>query len=300
MTTRREFVRQISGAAVSAALPLPAVLDLPRSAGSIRIGYASITWNENDRQAIDDVSALGYAGIQLRANVLASIGRDPAALRRTLADHHLTFVALSSGNVSIEPDEESRTIDEHVANAQWLKDTGGLYLQLIADSRHGRRVKPSECERLGVLLTEIGKRTAELGIPVVFHPHVGSLSEAPADTHRVLRATDPRYVRLLLDVAHWQQGGGDPVAAIRQYRDRLQMLHIKDVRPAAGRAGYQFVELGRGTVDLRGVFRALRDIHFDGWAVVELDSVPDPSRTPAQSAAISKEYLERVIGLTVA
>ncbi len=299
MTTRREFVRQISGAAVSAALPLPAALDLPHSAGSIRIGYASITWNENDRQAIDDISALGYAGIQLRANVLASIGRDPAALRRVLADHHLGFVALSSGNVSIAPDEETRTIDEHVAHAQWLKDAGGLYLQLIADSRDGRRVKPSECERLGHLLTEIGKRTAEFGIPVVFHPHVGSLSEAPADTDRVLRATDPRYVRLLLDVAHWQQGGGDPVAAIRRYRDRLQMLHIKDVRPAAGGAGYQFVELGRGTVNLRGVFRALRDIRFDGWAVVELDSVPDPSRTPAQSAAISKGYLERVIGVTV-
>lgn len=297
MTTRREFVRQISGAAVSTALPLPAMLDLPRSAPSIRIGYASITWNEHDRQAIDDISALGYAGIQLRANVLTSIGRDPVALRRVLADHHLTFVTLSSGNVSIAPDEESRMIVEHVAHARWLKDAGGLYLQLIGERPRGRAVESPDYARLGRLLTEIGKRTADLGIPVAYHPHVGSLGEKPDEIARVLEATDPRYVRLLLDVAHWQQGGGDPAAAIDQYRDRLLTLHIKDVRPTSGGAGYQFVELGQGTVDLRGVFRALRDIHFDGWAVVELDSVPDPSRTPVQSAAISKEYLARVIGL---
>ena len=297
MTTRREFVRQISGAAVSAALPFPAMRDLPRSAGSIRIGYASITWNENDRQAIEDISALGYAGIQLRANVLTSIGQDTAALRRSLAEHHLTFVALSSGNVSIAPDDESRMIDEHVAHARWLKDAGGLYLQLIDDRPGGRATEPQDYTRLGRLLTDIGKRTADLGIPVAYHPHVGSLGEKPDEIARVLDATDARYVRLLLDVAHWQQGGGDPVAAIHQYRDRLLTLHIKDVRPTSGGAGYQFVELGRGTVDLRGVFRALREIGFAGWAIVELDRVPDPSRTPAQSAEISKEYLERVIGM---
>jgi len=297
MTTRREFVRQISGAAVSAALPFPAMRDLPRSAGSIRIGYASITWNENDRQAIEDISALGYAGIQLRANVLTSIGQDTAALRRSLAEHHLTFVALSSGNVSIAPDDESRMIDEHVAHARWLKDAGGLYLQLIDDRPRGRATEPQDYTRLGRLLTDIGKRTADLGIPVAYHPHVGSLGEKPDEIARVLDAADARYVRLLLDVAHWQQGGGDPVAAIRQYRDRLLTLHIKDVRPTSGGAGYQFVELGRGTVDLRGVFRALREIGFAGWAIVELDRVPDPSRTPAQSAVISKEYLERVIGV---
>ena len=301
MTSRREFMRQSGGAAVAASLPISGRLGRLRSAGRIRLGYASITWNENDRQAIDDISALGFPGIQLRANVLTSIGSEPGALREVLAQHHLTFVALSSGNVSIEPADESRTIEEHVAHARWLKDAGGLYLQLIADGRQGRPTTPSDQKRLGAVLTAIGKRTAEVGIPAVFHPHVGSLSETPAETARVLRATDPRYVRLLLDVAHWQQGGGDPVTAIREYRARLAMLHIKDVRPTSGGRGpsYEFVELGRGTVNLRGVFGALRNIKFDGWGVVELDRVPDAARTPGESAAISKRYLEDVIGVHV-
>lgn len=300
MTSRREFMKRIGGAAVAASLPISAKLGALSPAGRIRFGYASITWNENDRQAIDDISALGFPGIQLRSNVLTGIGRDPLALRTLLAERHLTFVALSSGNVSIEPADVSRTIEEHVAHARWLKDAGGLNLQLIADGPKGRPSTASDQERLGQVLTEIGKRTAEIGIPSVFHPHVGSLSESPVETARVLHATDPRYVGLLLDVAHWQQGGGDPVAAIHEHRDRLAMLHIKDVRPSTGEGrgpGFEFVELGRGTVNLPGVFRALREVGFDGWAVVELDRVPDASRTPAESAAVSKDYLARVIGV---
>lgn len=302
MTSRREFVKRLGGVAVAASLPNRATLAERRAAGRIRLGYASITWNEDDRKAIEDISALGFAGIQLRANVLTSIGRDPKELRALLAEHHLTFVALSSGNVSIEPADEARTIEEHVAHAHWLEQAGGRYLQLIADGPRSGDADGAALQRLGQVMTAIGKRTKPIGITAVFHPHVGSLSETPAETARVLGATDPRYVRLLLDVAHWQQGGGDPVAAIHEYRHRLAMLHIKDVKPSAreGRgAGFQFVELGRGTVDLPGVFRALRDIGFDGWAVVELDRVPDASRTPGESAAISKEYLERVIGLKV-
>ena len=102
---------------------------------------------------------------------------------------------------------------------------------------------------------------------------------------------------MLFDTAHYQQGGGDPAADIRKYRDWIDVLHLKDVRAGgAGRAGaagspYEFVELGRGRVDLPGVFAALREIDFKGWAIVELDRVPDPGGTPKQSAEINKQYL---------
>jgi len=147
-------------------------------------------------------------------------------------------------------------------------------------------------------LTEIGKRTADLGIRVAYHPHMGSIGEKPNEIDRILDASDPKYVGLLLDVAHYQVGGGDPVAAIRRHAERLLFLHIKDVQmsaPSGNGPSYQFVELGRGSVDLPGVFAALRDVRFRGWAVVELDSVPDKTRTPKESAAISKRYLEDVI-----
>ena len=291
MPSRRDFLRYLGSGTAAALLPLPNVRLPIGAADGIKVGYAAITWGGNDEQAIEDISAVGFPGIQLRAGVLSRFGDRPAELRDLLARHRLTFVALSSGNVSIDPALETQMIDEHVAHARFLRDAGGLYLQLIDERPKGRAIAPGDHERLGKVMTEIGKRTAELGIPIAYHPHLGSIGEKPGDIDRVLDACDPRYVRLLLDVAHYQAGGGDPVAAVRKYADRLLFLHIKDLRER------RFVELGRGSVDLRGVFAALRDVHFSGWAVVELDSVPDKGGTPKESAEISKRYLRDVIRL---
>jgi len=291
--SRREFL-QTSAASLASlvALPLSSRFRLPPS---LKIGYAAITWEGRDLDAIDDISSLGFPGIQLRSNVLPSFGHRPAALRELLASKRLTFAAFSSGSVGIDPARRQQSIDEHVSNARFLASAGGLALQITDTRPQGRAITSDDCARLGEVLSEVGRRTAELGIPVGYHPHMGTIGERPENADRVLSASDPRYVKLLLDVAHYQQGGGDPVAAIRRYRDRLLLLHIKDVEspvPSDPKLTYRFVELGRGRVNITAVFDALREIGFNGWAVVELDSVTDPARTPKESAAISKAYLE--------
>ena len=286
---RRDFVIT-AGAALS--------LSRFRQERAVKIGYAAITWGGNDLAAIDDISSLGYTGIQLRSNVLARFGERPAELQALLAKRGLAFVALSSGSIRVDNPDQATTIDTHVRNARFLRDAGGLYLQLTVDRPTGRAIVDADYVRAGRLLTEIGRRTADLGIPLGFHPHMGSLAERPAELDRVMDAADSRYVRLLLDVAHYQQGGGDSVGVIRRYRDRLLFLHIKDVRNAPSGSGYQFVELGQGRVNVRDIFAALTEVSFRGWAVVELDAVPEPTRTPKESAAISKRYLAS-IGIVV-
>jgi len=160
------------------------------------------------------------------------------------------------------------------------------------------RMRRSCAPRTAAICTEIGKRTADLGIPLGYHNHMGTLGERPEEVAQILDAADPRYVKLELDIAHYQEGGGDPVNAIRTYADRLLFLHIKDVedRPGgpSGSGGYRFVELGRGKVDVKGCFAALHDVKFRGWAVVELDAVPDNARTPKASAAINQQFLHSI------
>jgi inosose dehydratase len=268
----------------------------------IHFGYASITWNGDDRQAIADIAALGFRGVQVRANSIEEFG-SASALRDLLAQHKLQFVALSSGDVHIEPAAEAEEIAKHAAHAKFVHDAGGLYLQVTDHRPKDRAITADDYKRLGRVLTEIGKRTADLGVSLGYHNHMGSLGEHPEEVDQILAAADPRYAKLELDVAHYFQGGGDPAKAIEKYSDRLLFLHIKDVEhPAvasAERKDYRFVELGRGLVNLPAVFDALRKVNFRGWAIVELDAVPDKSRTPKDSGAISKKYLEEKLGVTV-
>ncbi len=316
---RRDFLLGI-GAAATAASSFPlkelcaaeplypprdlSYFDTPISPapGEIHFGYASITWNGNDRQAIEDIAALGFPGIQLRANVIKEFS-GPAELRDVLEKHHLKMVALSSGGVRIDPAVEADEIAKHTANAKFVHDVGGLYLQVTDERPKDRAITSADYARLGKLITEIGKRTADLGVSLGYHNHMGSLGERPEEVGQILEAADPRYAKLELDVAHYFQGGGDPAKAIERYADRLLFLHIKDVEPVPAsenaKRPFRFVELGRGRVDLPAVFAALHQVNFRGWAVVELDAVPDKSRTPKESAAISKKYLEEKLGVTV-
>jgi inosose dehydratase len=294
MISRRDFLATL-GAAGAVALSGR----LEAAPGDIRFGYAAITWNGDDLKAIEDISAVGFKGIQLRSPIVEKFGDKPGALKDLLAKHRLTMVALSSGNVRIDPAVEQEEIAKHTLHAKFVRDVGGLYLQLT-DERPKRASVPADFERLGRLMTEIGKRAADLGVAVGYHNHMNNLGERPEEVRAVLAAADPKFVKLELDTAHYQMGGGDPIAAVKEYRDRLLFLHIKDLEtPIPGATGdlsrsFRFVELGRGKVDLKGVFDALNAVGFKGWAVVELDRVPDNARTPKESAILAKQYLEKI------
>ncbi len=286
--SRREFVAAIGAATLSSMRWTDRIGQRP----AIKWGYASITWEGNDAQAIDDISALGFAGIQLRSNVLSKF--TTPALRDLLASRHLTLVALSSGAVRLGTAESERQmIEDHVARARFLRDAGGSYLQVTDEKPAGREVTTEDIARVGRLLTEIGKRTADLGIPLGYHNHMGTIGEKPGDVDRILESSDPAFVRFELDIAHYSQGGGDPAQAIRRHAGRLLFLHIKDVQRTPSE--YRFVELGQGSVDVKSVLAALNEVGFGGWAVIELDAVPAGSqRTPKECAEISKRYLETI------
>jgi len=297
--SRRAFLAGLGAVACS---PISSWAFSTEKAGAIRFGYTAMTWGNEERQAIDDIAAIGFPGIQFRANAVTDF--KPAELKDLLAQHKLTFVALSSGDVSLDEPEEDQ-LRKHVANAQFVKDSGGLYLQILdALKSYPRSATPDECKRLGRLLAALGKRTADIGIPLGYHNHLNTLSQMPRNLDLILENADPRYVKLELDTAHCLAGGGDPAKAIEKYHDRLLFLHLKDVRDIPAdtpktKYPFEFVELGRGSVDLPSVFAALKKVKFNGWAVVELDRVPDKSRTPKGCALISKNYLEQKIGVSV-
>jgi inosose dehydratase len=301
LLSRRDFITGISALGVVALSP--GLKFASPASSTIRLGYAAITWGGNDALAIKEVAELGFPGIQLRSNILKEYGEKPEALRELLAQHKLEMVAFSSGGVGITPGSADEEVAKHVRNAKFVAAVGGRYLQ-VTDSARPKDRKPEAADftQLGKVLGEIGKRAGDLGVPVGYHNHMASLGEAPDEVDRIMDAADPRYVKLELDIAHYFQGGGDPVKAINKYRDRLLFLHIKDVEQfttadARGNT-YRFVELGRGKVDVAGAFAALKKIKFDGWAVIELDGVPDKARTPKESAEISKLYLQK-LGLKV-
>lgn len=129
-------------------------------------------------------------------------------------------------------------------------------------------------------------RVRSAGFEPTFHHHAGTFVESPAEIDRFLANVD---VDLTLDTGHLLIAGGDPLAAIERWGDRINHLHLKDVdvaeleRVLAAGGGMRevwssgaFVAFGRGDVDLTAVLDAVDARDFDGWIVVEQDVLNGP------------------------
>ncbi|WP_090148743.1 sugar phosphate isomerase/epimerase family protein [Dyadobacter soli] len=292
---RRNFLQNTS-LAMAATMAGTSWLEAAIKKGDVKIGYSAITWGGKDEQAMADLSGLGFKGIQLRANTFAPYRSKPSELKEALIKSNLTLCMFSSGNVEIDPAKFESTVDTHVAHASFVKALGGNAMQLTNSLRpKDRAPSTEELKKLAQVMNEIGKQTADQGVQAVYHNHMNQLGETPEEVDVIVQAMDPRYIKLLLDIAHYKQGGGEPHEAIVKYKDILHSLHLKDTKPAETKSGYKFVELGQGRVDVPAVFKALDKVKFKGWAVIELDGVPDPEKSPLICAEINKKYITEVL-----
>jgi inosose dehydratase len=132
-------------------------------------------------------------------------------------------------------------------------------------------------------LDRLAERAAERGIVATLHPHVGTVIERPDEVDRVL---DGSTVALCLDSGHLLIGGADPAELARQAGGRVAHAHLKDVDAGLARqvreggVGYaeavaegMYRRLGQGDVDIAGLITALRATGYDGWYVLEQDTV---------------------------
>jgi inosose dehydratase len=125
---------------------------------------------------------------------------------------------------------------------------------------------------------------AEAGVPFAFHPHRGCIVETIAETERILERVPG--LQLLVDTAHLQSCGADPVEFIRRFGERIIHTHIKDYNADT----HQFCELGLGCVDLKGCLDGLVAAGYRGVLCVERDAPPE--RTPEESSKISLDFLQ--------
>jgi inosose dehydratase len=160
--------------------------------------------------------------------------------------------------------------------------------------------------RLDLITDQIGRAAEALtreGVTAALHPHVGTWIETEAETRHVLGAVSDGVLAFGPDTGHlaWARAGVQGM--FRDFRDRIPVLHVKDIRIkvrdeslAAGRTYPQTVlaglwaEPGAGDLDLDGLIAELGET-FDGWIIIEVDR---PALSPFESAQASARWAKRL------
>ena len=78
-----------------------------------------------------------------------------------------------------------------------------------------------------------------------------------------------RRIGVCLDVGHERRAGLDPAAFIRKYGDRVVEVHMKNIK--IGPVKNYAKEGPRGELDVPGILKALAEVGFDGYCLVEFE-----------------------------
>ena len=287
---------------------------------SVRIGISPIAWQNDDlpdltkeytmEQALRESREIGYTGVERGQRM----PRDTEGLRAYLDKADLALCGgWCSGNLlNNSAKEECEAIAAQVKQFVDLNAPCIVYAEcsntIQGDIGTPVNKRPTlsrdDMQAYGRKLTEVAKWSAEQGMPMAYHHHMGSIVEAEADVDALMDGSGDA-LSLCFDTGHLLFGGGDVMATMDRWGDRIHHVHYKDIRAEVVKdvrandrsfldaviAG-AFTVPGDGCIDFGAVSKALKSLDYDGWIVVEAEQ--DPAKAPPYE--YSKQGFETIIG----
>ncbi|QRY45062.1 TIM barrel protein [Mycolicibacterium boenickei] len=289
-----------------------------RSDRGIKIAGAPISWGVcevpgwghqlDPERVLTEMRDTGLTATELGPE--GFLPADTAELQSVLTRHGLAcvggFVPVVLHNAGHDPaDDLAGPLDSLVAAG------AGVVVLAAATGSDGYDSRPVlDDDQWATLLSNLDRLAsivAARGLLAVLHPHVGTMVETRDDVDRVLSGS---AIPLCLDTGHLLIGGTDPLELAKAVPHRIKHTHLKDVDAAlaakvqSGAISYtdavkagMYTPLGTGDVDIAGIVSVLRDNGFDGWFVMEQDTILDDAPVgdgPVADVRTSVAYLKSV------
>ena len=285
---------------------------------AIKIAGAPISWGvcevpgwgyqlEPDR-VLDEMRGAGLTATELGPD--GFLPTDSEKLKAVLRQHDLACVGGFVPVVLFRDDHDPA--DDLAGPLEALVAAGaGVVVLAAATGSDGYDSRPvlddAQWATLFANLDRLAGIASARGLLAVLHPHVGTVVETKDDVDRVLAGSS---IPLCLDTGHLLIGGTDPLELAKAVPNRIAHTHLKDVdatlaaKVQSGELTYteavkagMYRPLGTGDVDIAGIISVLRDNGFDGWFVLEQDTILDgePSdEGPVRDVLASVSYLNAV------
>jgi sugar phosphate isomerase/epimerase len=144
-----------------------------------------------------------------------------------------------------------------------------------------------------------GAQVQKLGMKFGFHNHNYEFRKFGDKTglEILMAETDSKLVQLEMDCYWVTQAGGNPVALMDRYEDRVRMLHIKDRRAGfatsqeMGEAAEHFAEVGTGTIHWQSIIAKAKSIGVKHFFVEQDTILGDPIQSVKTSYTHARQLL---------
>ena len=261
----------------------------------MKIGIRTASLDQPVPAAFDTAGRLGFDGVEIvtrdEAGLRAWLEEDgpagAAALRAAAAGAGTAVASLSLAvyrRVNFaQPDAALRREGVALVSAalRACRNVGGAAVLLPHFDRERLDVSLEEERRFVEGLRAVAPVAEATGVAVALET-----SCSAAQLRRIADAVASPRVGVYQDLANAVIYGQDPAATLRTLGPAVLLVHVKDT-PGAGQA-----PLGEGVVAWDACRRALRDIGYDGWYVLETPPGDDPPAAAARYLDFTRRWLE--------
>jgi len=230
------------------------------------------------RSTMERVRQLGYEAVQLSG--LGPI--DPGELQTIVAGEGLKVAATHIAYERIV-DEPQAVIDEHKLWGCRHVAIGGLpqtYRNAEGFARFARDASAA------------ARCLIDAGLTFSYHNHSFELERVGASRQTgleiLVEESDPEVFSFEVDTYWIQHGGGNPVSWLRRLRDRMRIVHLKDMEMRG--MEQLFAEVGEGNLEWPEILRACAEADIE-WYLIEQDRC---QRDPFESLGISLDNLRKM------
>jgi sugar phosphate isomerase/epimerase len=220
------------------------------------------------------VAAIGYREVELAGLP----GVTAEAMRASLTRHGLDAPSMHAGY-----DELQRDFDAVLEAAGILGANCLVCPSVDAEERKTAEDWKIVCQTLN----RIGQAVRSRGLVLAYHNHdfeFVPFADGSTPFRLLMTETDPRNVKLELDVYWVAKAGLDPVQHLKDGQSRILLVHLKDLASDGST-----VEVGGGVLDFERIVRTALSVGVKHFFVEQ-----DTSANPLASIAASLRFLERL------
>ena len=278
---RRTFLQTSAAAAAAASLP-SAVFAQNRKVDRIGLQLYSVRdlMKQDMPGTLAKIAAIGFKEVEFAG----LFDRSPKEVRAMLDKNGLTAPGTHVDWVTV-----GGKLPQVLETAKILGHQFVIIPYLTDDDRK----KPDVYKRLADVLNRAGTESAKAGIQMAYHQHgfefvpfEGISGKLPYDY--LLDNTDPKLVKMELDLCWITAAERDPVVYFNKYPGRFPLVHVKDWlkdgKPATAYAGAlgpdtkftgNMANVGQGSIDWKRIFAQSDQAGIKHY-IIEHDNPKDP------------------------
>jgi len=174
-----------------------------------------------------------------------------------------------------------------------MASVGGRTFGVSVGEPAGRKKTEAEFDAQAELLKKLITLGTKKGIVLNLHNHTVEVADNMYDLRGTLKRLPD--VKLGPDLNWLLRAGVDPISFLKEFRKQIVFMHLRDQL----KNGKWPESLGEGDVDFRQIAAVMKDISFEGDAVIELAHENGFVRTRPlkESLKLSRDYMRKTMGI---